>query len=1349
MTATPPPERPNPLADELDLLLADAMWAYESRQDISVLKGLTEQLRAEIGDPAVARAASLLQWGRPSEFEDEDLDWDDWAKAQVELAAVLLEADVTAAADLQGRAAALRRLADLRGQGGSARKAVAVLIDLADVQTQIAAADPAAGLPDLADTFTRLAKACRRAGGDGDDTEQARYQGDAARYQLRAAEMHCALIGSGGEDQRAEALGATWFAAELVEEADGAAAAVPVSAAALRLAERHAAELEPPQRLQRIDVALATHASRLARADLRDTALRCSQQRLNLYEWPGGVHYDAERHARALQAHAVLLRDAGFPETAIPVLERAADTALAAVPKAAQPSTQLDQALRLVTALREAHEAAGESEAALRQSERAVDLHRQVFELIPKLHRARQFRSAVEAHQARLAEHGRDDDPVGFAHIIIAVFERIEGQSNTALAELLCAKLCELDDRGHYSAALALGDREVPLREAIAQAAPEAPQPELARALVNRGLMYSRLGRHSEAVPDFVRAVALHEAVVAAASDGADRKVVKLSEALYDHASSLECIGEYRQAQAAIERCIALREALAETDPDEHLRRLASAQNLLANIQHEHREFTASLAARDRAERIYESLLDTDPGTAWNLALVRSGRAATYVNAHRDREALETGRAAAAAYEELYAEDPTRARPDFARTLRNLCITLGNLGLLDEAARTAERALVIQEAAHRETAEGTPGSLADALDRYSLALAEIGRTAEAVAHAERACELVEGLLATDRRVHLADAVRILGNTAGTLADDDKNDEALAVSRRALGLARELTAAGDPDGPRYLTTCLLNHGNRLSAHGLSEEALAIAEEGVELAERVPAGPGAACTLAKARINLGRRLDALGRTDAAIEVTDKAIALLEASPESEHDLEVLDTLATAYGNQAQSFADTRRAEEAEAAGRRAVALQERRAALGHRPTVLPDLRNKVSWHAFRLGDLDRHAEAVEQAEYALELSREIDDPEDITNRELDLAGLLQDLALPLADDGDPMGAFAANQRSMALVRSAYARRPETDERQRCGALLDWTWALTLVGRVNEALQASFETVEAVERRYGGEPECNYWQALALDNVATSLGAVGRTAEALDWQRRATTAWRTRLADKDTPGRRADLAWSLRYEAQWMSGTGADPQATAAVSASAVDLYREAVEAVPDQRGDAAIALSEHAVNLEAAAVLQEAVAAAEGAVGALEALAETEPDKRPHLAQALRNQARVHARAGFEDAFAIALRSVDLWSELFALVPRAYGFELGETLSAAAAIGLRNDPNEAVPLAERAVALLEAAEREEPGAYASRLDRARSTLQACRAATSVSTSVGARHPRQDAPAARARELRTRRA
>ena len=108
---------------------------------------------------------------------------------------------MTVAADLQDRVSVLKRLTELRSRTGPARDSVTALIHLAEAHAEVAAADTAAGLPDLAETLSRLARACRWAGHYGDDAERARFQGDAARYQLLAAEAHCALIDS-GDDQR-------------------------------------------------------------------------------------------------------------------------------------------------------------------------------------------------------------------------------------------------------------------------------------------------------------------------------------------------------------------------------------------------------------------------------------------------------------------------------------------------------------------------------------------------------------------------------------------------------------------------------------------------------------------------------------------------------------------------------------------------------------------------------------------------------------------------------------------------------------------------------------------------------------------------------------------------------------------------------------------------------------------------------------------------------------------------------------------------------------------------------------------------------------------------------------------
>ena len=186
------------------------------------------------------------------------------------------------------------------------------------------------------------------------------------------------------------------------------------------------------------------------------------------------------------------------------------------------------------------------------------------------------------------------------------------GQSGTSdprtAAELLSILAVRLGDVGQREAALAAIEEAVDHYRRLAEVAPDAFLPDLARSLNNLANQLSDVGQRRAALASIEEAVAIRRELAQVAPDAF---VPDLALALNNLSNQLSDVGQREAALAAIEEAVDHYRRLAEVAPDAFLPDLARSLNNLATSLADVGRRTAALAAADEAVAISRRLAET------------------------------------------------------------------------------------------------------------------------------------------------------------------------------------------------------------------------------------------------------------------------------------------------------------------------------------------------------------------------------------------------------------------------------------------------------------------------------------------------------------------------------------------------------------------------------------------------------------------------------------------------------------------------------------------------------------------------------------------------------------------
>ncbi|MBB4765717.1 tetratricopeptide repeat protein [Actinoplanes digitatis] len=336
-----------------------------------------------------------------------------------------------------------------------------------------------------------------------------------------------------------------------------------------------------------------------------------------------------------------------------------------------------------------------------------------------------------------------------------------------------------------------------------------------------------------------------------------------------------------------------------------------------------------------------------------------------------------------------------------------------------------------------------------------------------------------------------------------------------------------------------------------------------------------------------------------------------------------------------------------------------------------TSLADRAHWATWHALRLAESGRRAEALTASQEAVDLYRES-------------AGLNRDAYLPDL-------ALSMNNHSIRLAES---------------------------GRRAEALTASQEAVDLYRESAGLNRDAYLPDlAMSVNNHANRLADAGRRAEALITIQEAVDL-RRELARLDRDAYLPNLATSVNNHAIRLAESGRRAEALIA-SQEAVDLYRELAGLNRDAYlPNLATSVNNLAVDLAEAGRRADALVASQEAVDLRRELAGLNRDAYlPDLAMSVNNHANRLADSGRRaEALIASQEAVDLRRELARLDRDAYLPDLATSLWNVGFVALKVGcvTDDVVALTAEGVRYFETLAASEPAAFASRHEAAAKTL-----------------------------------
>ncbi|GLW20022.1 hypothetical protein Mame01_00650 [Microbispora amethystogenes] len=299
--------------------------------------------------------------------------------------------------------------------------------------------------------------------------------------------------------------------AVLLAEVGRRAEAVPVSEEAVRL-RRELAEVKRDAHLPHLADSLTNHATRLAEVGRRAEAVAVSEEAVRLRRELAAVKRDAHLPdlAMSLTNHANRLADVGRRAEAVPLSEEAVRLygELAALNRDAHlpnlAGSLHNHAIRLAQGGRSA-EAVPVSEEAVRLRRELTELNRDAY--LPDL------AGSLHNHANRLADVGRRAEAVAVSEEAVRLRRELAELNRGAYLPDLAGSLHNhanrLADVGQRAEAVAVSEKAVRLRRELAEVNRGAYLPDLAGSLTNHAVLLAEVGRRAEAVPLSEEAVRL------------------------------------------------------------------------------------------------------------------------------------------------------------------------------------------------------------------------------------------------------------------------------------------------------------------------------------------------------------------------------------------------------------------------------------------------------------------------------------------------------------------------------------------------------------------------------------------------------------------------------------------------------------------------------------------------------------------------------------------------------------------------------------------------------------------------------------------------------------------------
>ncbi|WP_406274141.1 tetratricopeptide repeat protein [Nocardia sp. NBC_00881] len=1327
------PQSPEEFADELRLLVADAVWEVSRDADTTVVSDLVAALDLWADHLLVARAAAIVI---------------DTAAFEPELQP-LHRALVRAA---QGEWAKdprpSQRVQRLRRRAASEHEEECSLVAADLLTAAIALCDDQAidrvpGLSRVAELLGELVAVLAEAAlHDPDDEAEVTTRGAVAGRRL--IEIYTELVTVDRVAHLAALAEAHMTAAGFVESVDGYAAAAELSERGVRLYEE-LAEVSGLSKLGALDRSWSEHIALADRGGFESVVWKWEQHRgetLRRYATaiaPAATLYALSDLTRLLRRHTLYTEAVTVSERVVAMAEAAAATDESVIAHLAEAMrgygcdlhcvgrrpeavaawwrfVELRQRIRdrpgtkCATAVANGFDGIAAAADEFDDPDAAIEFGAGAVREWSRLARQHQRHlpesvHALRAQADRLSAAGRGVEASD-------LWERAVEQAGKLVAidpeqyrpwlgwALTCATLAHLhvyDERADSSSRAA-----IEVIEQVAAAVPDNANAALADALHNRALVLNQLDDYRQSTALLARAVALCEELVESGDDDSDR--ASLANILCTRATTVARLGDLDAALGYATRAETIYAELAERDPEVHTAELAYALGKVAAIQidvgnRDHAR-AAAIAALEICDRLASGPDQDEHRAAALHTLVRS-----QMRDGRASEGLDHSTLLLELRERMAARDPAGESAELAVALGNHAVYLADSARPLEAVEYARRSLEL----FRQLSESNPvpyrEHLASALDRYAQCLADTRRHEHAVEVSADAVDRFDRLLEDDRARCLEAAARCLDHHALRLDAVGRGADGIDIAGRGIAMFEELEAIDGRTHRPSLGTSLLNSAGLLTDFGRSAEALEQADRAVAIFEQLACEPtdSRARDLARALHNRSYALDRLGRHDDAVVAQERAVRIFatEAAYDRRSALEQLATTTYNLACRLINAGDWPRAREHSRTGVRL--WQE--LVDGGAELHLPDLVHVLGEHARFCGAEHEWEEA------AAYLERAVSACEELTARDLEQyrsrwVEAVQQHAWARCRLGQRDRTAAEITRALSIWRIAVVEDPQWSLPS-LAACTAWAARMWLQ---NGEPELAHEQLERSVGQYhslildGADDlvpdliDAHHRYATTLCETGYSEQAVTRLAEPVRLMRA--------LFESDRAAYRFRMADLLRDLASCCSEAGRRPETVAAAREALALLEEEVADNPESSAEDPYWQLAEFRVALADAladmGLLADALHNLDEAVPLWEELVEEYDDASRELAWALWHRARWEAELGVDDRTVLTLsrQAVDLYEQAWEQQPHNGADFAGSLVDHARHLARAGRNADALDHSSRALRLWESLVEDEP-------------------------------------------------
>jgi tetratricopeptide (TPR) repeat protein len=388
-----------------------------------------------------------------------------------------------------------------------------------------------------------------------------------------------------------------------------------------------------------------------------------------------------------------------------------------------------------------------------------------------------------------------------------------------------------------------------------------------------QGLTLLELGRANDALEPMRNAVARYRALVR----GDKQHLAGLASALSNLSLGLSRVGNSREALAANQEALRIRQRLYRRRPDEMAADLATSLSNVANQFLAAGRVAEALPVAREALALRRELAREDPQTSMiEVAISLNNLVPMLMDLGHIESAFEHAREAVEIRRQLARTNAVAFEPALASALSNLASLEMRIGKDEEATLTAAQAVEV----HRRLAKQDPVAhalqYATVTNQWAKLLLRTGRAAQARDAASETLAAIDHIAQVDDGRVRAVQVGAVTSLSSALWDLGAVDEA---ERAATQLLDE-SATWEPDHRVALHFDLLRQ--ELSARDLHAPALCSAEAAVRLYRSADLGAPAKLDFAGALIHLGIKLQKAGRQHDAQDVLREAADLV-AGPE----------------------------------------------------------------------------------------------------------------------------------------------------------------------------------------------------------------------------------------------------------------------------------------------------------------------------------------------------------------------------------------------------------------------------------------------------------------------------------